>query len=182
MKKINFGCGSDYKEGWFNIDIAGKNAKWQGINKPDKMIKQNKTRFPFLKNNSIDYILVDNVIEHIEPAKVEPLLLEFNRVLKPNGILDIYVPHFKGILTKFLEHKRGYGINSFWHYENYFYIKQNLFLLNRNKNAGFKQILFLNKLNFLFNFNITWQQICEKFLWFGFEEIQYIMRKKEVKK
>ena len=179
MTKINFGCGRDYREDWLNIDITeGEGEKWKGVKKPDMIIRPEQTSFPSIKSSSVDYILVDNVFEHIEQEQVGKLILEFYRMLKPKGILKIYVPHFKGILVKFLEHKKCYGINSFWYFDKYFKIKQKLYLLNRNRNAGFKSLLFINNLNFLFNFNNTWQQICEKFVWFGFEEVSYTMTKR----
>jgi predicted SAM-dependent methyltransferase len=175
IKKINYGCGKDYKKGWINIDI---NDKWSSnIKKPDLIIKKNQINLPF-ENNSIDYILLDNVLEHIDPNKITPLLLEFYRILKKKGILRIYVPHFKSIAIKFLEHIKCYGINSFWYFEKYFNIQQKLFLISRNSNFNFKILKFLNNFNFFFNFNPLWQQFCEKFLPGGFEEIRYIMEKK----
>ena len=66
--KVNFGCGTDYREGWINVDVV-EETKWQsGSRKPDVMISANDSRLPF-EDGSIDYVLLDNVIEHIP---VEP--------------------------------------------------------------------------------------------------------------
>jgi len=176
MTRINFGCGTDYRDGWINVDVA-EETKWQsGDRKPDIVISANTSSLPF-ESGSVDYVLLDNVIEHIPVEKVHGLLEELRRILKEGGILEMYAPHFKGIGVKYLEHVRGYGINSFWFWHQYFDVKQELLLASRSRCSGFSSVRFVNKFNFLFNGSIFWQQLCEKFVTGGFEEIHYIMRK-----
>jgi len=84
MKKLNFGCGNKILEGWVNVDIQ----KARGI---DKSFDFNKFPYPF-KDNSFDYILVDNVLEHLDnPKKV---LDELHRIAKKDAIIKIIVPYY----------------------------------------------------------------------------------------
>jgi predicted SAM-dependent methyltransferase len=179
MKYLNIGNGKDYKEGWVNLD-SNKDLKAD-------VYYDIRKGLPF-GDKTFDYILVDNVIEHIPMKSVYLLMQEIHRVLKTNGITEIYTPHFTGIGIKYLSHYRGFGINSFHEFDltdidtmnkNYpkFKIKQKLILISRN--SGCKTIFrFVNIFNFLFNFSFGWQQFCEKFWIGGFEEIKYVMEKK----
>jgi SAM-dependent methyltransferase len=168
---INYGCGENYREGWINIDINPKV-------KTDILIKLNE-RLPFA-NELVDFILCDNVLEHLEPKDVLLLLKEFHRVLHPKGRIEIYVPHFTGILVKYLGHHKGYGVNSFCDERDMFnVIEEKLILISRCRTAGYKFMRFLNVLNPIFNINRTIQQISEKYLPGGFEEIKFVLEKKE---
>jgi SAM-dependent methyltransferase len=82
MRKLNFGCGKNIIKSWFNVDIQEGN----GI---DKSFDFNKFPYP-LETNSFDYVLVDNVLEHLdEPRKV---LDELWRICKPDAKIRILVP------------------------------------------------------------------------------------------
>ncbi|GAG37131.1 unnamed protein product, partial [marine sediment metagenome] len=77
MKKLNFGCGMRMFDGWDNVDIQ----KSKGI---FKNFDFNCFPYPIYKN-SYDYILVDNILEHLLfPKKV---LLELHRICKKNAII-----------------------------------------------------------------------------------------------
>lgn len=84
MKKLNFGCGSDIKEGWENIDI-------QKGPKVSKNFDFNKIPYP-IKDNTYDYIYASCILEHLED--VEKVFSELWRISKPNGIIHIVVPHY----------------------------------------------------------------------------------------
>lgn len=84
MKKLNFGCGSKIKEGWINVDLQ----KAKGI---DFSFDFNKFPYP-LKNNQFDYILVDNVLEHLEKPK--EVIKELHRICKNNAMIEIIVPYY----------------------------------------------------------------------------------------
>ena len=82
--RLNFGCGKDIKRGWVNVDIQ----KGEGI---DKSFDFNKFPYPF-KDNTFDYILVDNVLEHLDdPRKV---VEELWRISKPDAIIEVKVPYY----------------------------------------------------------------------------------------
>lgn len=80
--KLNLGCGSDYKKGWTNVDNYAEY-------KTDKQLDLDVLPYPW-KTNTVDYIYMDNVLEHLEePVKV---LRECARILKPGGTLEVIVP------------------------------------------------------------------------------------------
>lgn len=84
MKKLNFGCGKIIKDGWVNVDYQ----KAKGIDKSFDFIKY---PYPF-KDNIFDYVLIDNVIEHLEnPQKV---MKEIWRICKKGAIVEIIVPYY----------------------------------------------------------------------------------------
>lgn len=172
-RRLNFGSGSDYREGWINLDVMEEN-KWISGKQPDVFMSITDDRLPF-PDGYFDYVLADNVLEHVERSRIHSLLLEFHRVLSPGGALEIWVPHFTGIGVKYLEHIRGYGINSFWFYARYFVITQELLLFSRSPCTNMRWPRLFNTLNPIFNLSTSWQQCCEKYLPGGFEEIRYFM-------
>lgn len=100
MKKLNFGCGIKIKEGWDNVDI-------QKDKKLTKSFDFNKFPYP-LKKNYYDYILIENILEHLdEPEKV---LNELWKIAKRGGILEIIAPHYtnKGAYSDF-QHKHFFN-------------------------------------------------------------------------
>ena len=84
MKKLNFGCGNEIKKGWVNVDIQ----KRKGI---DKSFNFEEYPYPF-KNNTFDYVLIDNVIEHIKNPHC--VIRELWRICKKNAIIEIIVPYY----------------------------------------------------------------------------------------
>jgi predicted SAM-dependent methyltransferase len=109
LNKLNFGCGRNIKEGFYNVDLQ----KGKGI---DKSFDFNKFPYP-LKDNSYDYILVDNVLEHLE--KPNKVLLELYRICRNDGIIDITVPHYsnKGAYSD-LEHTHFFNEVCFINFAN----------------------------------------------------------------
>lgn len=108
--KLHLGNGTVYLDGYTNIDI---NAELT-CNRPD-LVKQNRTtidkyfKFPFgenidnkvtdllmdirdlsdFKDNTVDEILLVNVISHIKKSELLEALKEWHRILKPEGLLII---------------------------------------------------------------------------------------------
>ncbi len=107
MKKLNVGCGNDIKQGWTNLDF-------KRISGVDVVQDINKTPWPF-KANSFDEVLCQDVLEHSDD--VISVMNEIHRILKPNGIVLIRVPHFTsaGAFTD-PTHRHFFGWGSF----NYF--------------------------------------------------------------
>ena len=165
---LNFGCGQVHLNGWVNADIDAS------VN-PDILINPNAARLPFL-GNYFDYILADNVIEHLPEDKVRLLLEEFHRILRPGGRVEIYVPHFTGILTKYRAHYKGYGVNSFCDERDIFKVVwEEILPISRCSTAGYKFMRWLNWFTPVFNLGRPWQQIMEKFWPGGFEEYHVLL-------
>jgi len=59
------------------------------------------TELPF-KDESFEYILASDIIEHFPIAKTESVLLEWMRVLKPGGIIEFKLPNLASIVMQYL--------------------------------------------------------------------------------
>jgi len=105
LKKLNFSCGDDIREGWDNCD-------WQETKRKD-VIYCNANKFPYpFKDNIYDYILLKQCLNFYEdPRKV---LLELWRISRNNAIIDIEVPYYnnKGAYTD-IDSKRFFHEQSF---------------------------------------------------------------------
>ena len=79
------GCGwRNFGDDWIHIDAGDyEHLDYQSI-----------TDLEF-DNETVDLIYASHVIEYFDRVSIEPLLKEWNRVLKPNGILRVAVPNFK---------------------------------------------------------------------------------------
>lgn len=174
--KINLGCGKEYKEGWINVDF-------------NKEIKADiytdlTEKLPF-PNDYVNFILIDNVLEHIKQEKFFSFLEELYRICEHGALIQIYVPHYSGMFAfSHPAHYKYFGIGTFdsmkpeeqFNGERYtkarFIIRKEKLLFFHHNLINFK---FLSKIpiNWLFNFNRVWQQLMERFQIFGFDEIYY---------
>jgi ubiquinone/menaquinone biosynthesis C-methylase UbiE len=91
MIKLNLGCGSDIRDGFTNIDFI----KSPGVD----LIHDLNKKLPF-KDNSIDFILASDVLEHFPKAKFKAILQDWIRVLKQGAEIEIRVPNMELICEK----------------------------------------------------------------------------------
>lgn len=100
--KIHCGCGKDIKKDWINID---KEDYEQEIVRDFE-----KECLPF-SDCSVDEIFSQHTLEHLS----DPMFLidEFWRVLKPNGVAVIIVPHKDNVRAYALRHKRYFNEHTF---------------------------------------------------------------------
>ncbi len=82
--KLNLGCGKKIYNDFINVDIIPN----KGV---DVLWDLNVSPLPFT-DSSFDYILMDNVFEHIQ-NRVQ-LLKEIERIGKDGAIIEIIIPHF----------------------------------------------------------------------------------------
>lgn len=87
--KIHLGCGTDYKEGWVNVDRS-KNVKADIYHDLDEI------PYP-LVDNSAQTILMNHVLEHLE--NIPEVMEELYRILQPDGTLVITVPYYNSMLA-----------------------------------------------------------------------------------
>ena len=83
MKKYNLGCGKKYIKGYINVDVT------RSV-KADLYFNLNKFPYP-IKKKSADEVLMDNVLEHLDDVVL--VMEEIYRILKPGGIVKIYLPY-----------------------------------------------------------------------------------------
>jgi hypothetical protein len=101
--KLNVGCGTDYREGFINIDGS------TSLPRVDLIIDINKVslleHFP---ENSVNYILANDIIEHHFHWEAVSLMRDFHSLLCAGGIAEIRVPDAAYLLRTFrfsIEHK-----------------------------------------------------------------------------
>lgn len=83
MKKLHLGCGNIKKKGYLNCDISKKVH-------PDIVLDLEK-KLPF-KENTIDEIIAEHVLEHVR--NLPQLMSELWRICKKDAVLKITVPYF----------------------------------------------------------------------------------------
>lgn len=107
--KLNLGCGTDKRQGYVNIDIRRE------VN-PDLIWDLERLPYPF-EDNSVEEILAKDVLEHISFRRVEAVLREWHRILKPNGQIYIQAPDLMAIAYKvILNNQASYWDISYWVY------------------------------------------------------------------
>ena len=93
--KLNLGCGPKHLQGFTNVDLA---ANWSG-KRPDVEADATKT-LPFPENYA-DEIHAYHFLEHIWRWKVDTVLMDWLRVLKPGGLLVLELPCLDKIIAAF---------------------------------------------------------------------------------
>lgn len=84
MKKLNLGCGRDIRKSFVNADILSH----PGV---DKIFDFNIMPYPF-PDNEFNYILADNVIEHLD--NIPKVMNELHRITVSDGQIRIIVPYY----------------------------------------------------------------------------------------
>jgi len=173
--KLNLGCGLKYKQGWENVD---NNKRL----KADKYFNLETFPYPY-KEDTFDYILLDNVLEHL--TDTIKTVEELHRIAKPNAIIEIIVPHYSGFMAwGHLTHKKAFGIGSFGNFEPNSWEKYSDVILDPLE----KRFIWLNsrKSGFIGNF-VNWilnknHFLTERFLCYWIGGIDHILFKYKVVK
>jgi predicted SAM-dependent methyltransferase len=93
--KLHLGCGKLYLKNYINIDIESEKAD----------IKHDIIKLDFINNEKVDEIYICHVLEHIQRNDTLKLFLEWNRLLKKEGILRISVPNFESVVNVYQKNK-----------------------------------------------------------------------------
>ena len=107
--KLNLGSGSDYREGWVNLD--------RGHCKKDVDHDLEDLPLPFA-TSSADEILLIHVLEHISRDRFKDFMREIHRIAKPNALIHIACPYYlsKNAFTDF-SHKNFMTEDSFGYFD-----------------------------------------------------------------
>lgn len=100
--KLNIGCGEDYRDGWVNVDAVdvchyNEQSKSQKVD----LVFDVRNNWP-IEDNVADYILMQEIFEHVNRWDGIHLLKESYRVLKKNGELELTVPPAEKQMKLFL--------------------------------------------------------------------------------
>jgi predicted SAM-dependent methyltransferase len=91
--KLHLGCGwRDFGDDWVHIDGGDyKHLDQQDITKLD------------YGDNTVELIYASHVLEYFDRDEVMLVLKEWNRVLKPGGVLRLAVPNFETMVRIYLD-------------------------------------------------------------------------------
>lgn len=135
--KLHLGSGKRFIPGFVHIDLVA----YEHIDYLHSI-----DDLSMFEKNSIDLIYNCHVLEHFHRFKVNKVLAEWYRVLKPGGILRISVPDFEALCELYLERKDlSLVIGPIMGGQTYLYnIHYNIFDFNTLKkileDIGFKDI------------------------------------------
>jgi hypothetical protein len=91
--KLNVGCGTDYREGFVNIDGSDE------LNRVDKVIDVSTEYLPdHFEKSSIEHILANDIIEHHFHWEGVQILAQFHELLVSGGTLEVRVPDTEYII------------------------------------------------------------------------------------
>jgi len=95
MIKLNVGASPIWsKDGWHTLDHKVRDDSKYSL-------KGDAANIP-LDNNSCSTVFTSHMFEHIPHVKLEGILLEFNRVLKKDGVLRILTPDLKKVAEAYV--------------------------------------------------------------------------------
>jgi len=136
--KLNIGCGTDTREDFINIDGSSE------LSNLDYVIDLSKESITnFFESNSIDFILMNDFIEHHFRWEACKILTDCYTLLKLNGILELRTPDIELI------------INS-----NNLTIEQKILSIYGGQNIPFGSNIIMNKSRTKFP-----QFFCHKYCW-----------------
>ncbi len=99
---LNLGCGRDVRRStkdaeWTNVDIAPREgARLLDMTKIPwgfAVSSREGGGYEFIPDESFDYVLADNVLEHFTNHDFIAIINEIDRVTKTGGRVEIVVPH-----------------------------------------------------------------------------------------
>ncbi len=131
--KLHLGAGHVYLDGWTNCDIAIPDYSFLAKDRPD-LVQANRTTLdryyahPYrrdgivadrlcvadvfmdaraleLPNDSVEEILVVQLLEHFDRREAAEAVREWYRVLQPGGRLVVDTPDLDGLMLEFLAEK-----------------------------------------------------------------------------
>ena len=95
MLRVHLCCGpKNIRKDWINVDA---------VDFGQEVVADLGNAWTFLEDGSVDYIFCKDGLEH--QASIEHFLGESARLLKPGGILEVWVPHFKNPSAYRVTHK-----------------------------------------------------------------------------
>ena len=164
-KKLNLGCGTDKLDGYVGVDSIKTAAV-------DIVHDLNIFPYPF-EDNSVDEILMDNVLEHLED--VIKVMEELHRISKKDAIIRINVPHAKctGALAD-PTHKHFFLESSFRYFEEDY--EYSYYTKARFNVAEIRMINFNNDLKHKVRNIIPFKKMLSYFLFNMLDEIQFTLK------
>lgn len=93
--KIHLGCGTNYIDGWLNVDLDSALAD---------VHLDLRNPLPYA-DASVDFIFNEHFIEHITRDEALEFLKECRRVLKPGGVFRVSTPDLRWVVAQYISGK-----------------------------------------------------------------------------
>lgn len=138
MTKIQFGHGGHLLEGWLNLE-----QHQADITKPLAF-----------KDNSVNFIVLSHVLEHVTPQQGYKFLLEAYRILKLGGVIRVTVPDITQVWLKCNDQYLSLlkdGLKTWWPAANW---KQPI--ENPNKRDAVETLIFCHGHQSIYNRELLW--------------------------
>ena len=143
--KLHLGCGQLKLNDFINIDLLSDLAD----------LNLDFTNLTIFNSSIVEEIYISHALEHFKRKEIIPLMLEWNRILKNDGVLRIAVPDFEKVVKIYLKNRNISELIGFlsggqrdeydYHYTNFdIYILEKLL-----KACGFDNIERYNTHDFL---------------------------------
>lgn len=99
--RIHFGCGPDYLEGYINVDID-----------PNTKADLHAQSLSFLPDSSVTTIECYHVFEHFDLIEAHETLLEWHRIIRPEGTVILELPNLEVCAREIGKHfdDQGYDL------------------------------------------------------------------------
>ena len=138
-------CGSYIRKGWINVDA---------IDLGQEVVADINQKWCFAKEESVEQIYCKDGFEHVDSA--EHFLEEAARVLKRDGILQIWVPHYKNPSAYRMTHKRFLSWSYFDAFPERHDRVQNLRVISNKIYIGWKDSSLWRPFHYLANKQPKW--------------------------
>lgn len=104
--RLNLGCGSKRIPGFLGIDIGDGSAVDVRMDVMEYLRS--------LSANSVQEIYSRHFLEHVDGKDLRPMLLEFDRVLRPEGRIHLIMPHYSNpYFYSDPTHRLAFGVHTF---------------------------------------------------------------------
>tara|TARA_Y100000992_G_scaffold266642_1_gene204684 strand:+ start:2093 stop:2701 length:609 start_codon:yes stop_codon:yes gene_type:complete len=143
--KLHLGCGKLKLSNFINIDILSDICD----------LKLDFTNLSIINSSTVEEIYISHALEHFKRREIIDLILEWNRILKTDGILRIAVPDFEKVVKIYLKNKNiseliGFLSGGQKDEYDFHYINFDIYILEKLLNAcGFNDIERYDANNFL---------------------------------
>lgn len=99
--KLHLGCGKRFIPGFIHIDA---------VDYPHVDHVSTIENLSFIPDGSVDLIYNCHVLEHFKRRDVLKVLKEWNRTLKPGGVLRVSVPDFSSLCEVYMRYGKDLGL------------------------------------------------------------------------
>jgi len=100
--RIHYGCGTNVKDGWLNVDGFDGSLPYERISEDKReriVFIDLAQRHPF-ESETFSYAYSEHMVEHLDQAESLNFLSEAYRTLKPCGVLRLCFPGLAGVLKR----------------------------------------------------------------------------------